>query len=377
MDTTKMSGDLLIGIITATLILLAFITIMNVITYPRLDGYPDPSSCPSVSILVPARNEGEIIGESVHAWRSVTYPALEILILDDCSSDGTREKALQAADGDERIRVLMGDPLPEGWTGKNWACNQLAQNARGEILVFTDVDVRWTPPALTALIQEMQRSRADMLTILPTQQTIGFTERLAVPLLGFVILSYLPILAVHHIPWAVFSAANGQCLAFRREVYQALGGHATVQGLILEDMGLARLTKRKGYRLRVADAAGLLTTRMYTNPRGVLDGFAKNILEGHGNHFFMLFLSALFHWIVFLFPFVLLFIKPIEGLILSALVILIRGLTAAFTRQRIVDALLLPISVMFMTLIAMRAFLWHFSGGPRWKGRIYRPHRAG
>ncbi len=363
-----------LAFVTLFLVLIALIAILNAFTFPRLSVRHQPSADgdqPFVSVLIPARDEAAVIAATVRAWLAQTYANFELLILDDQSSDGTAETARQAAAGDLRLRLLPGAPLPEGWKGKNWACHQLSQAARGEILLFTDAEVRWSPDALSALLAEMSCSRADLLTVWPTQETRAWSERLVVPLMAFVIIGYLPVLAVHHIPWTVFAAAMGQCLAFRRAAYQQIGGHAAVRSALVEDMAFAYAVKRARLRLRAADGAGLISTRMYRNWAEVRDGFAKNILSGHGDSLFFLFLSTLFHWSLFVFPWLWLFFEPLQGGLLIALGVLTRALTAAVTRQRPLDALFLPVSVLLMTIVAARAVWWRFTGGPRWKGRVY------
>lgn len=215
--------DIYLALITLSLITIALITILNAFTFPRLSSKPSSfSHLPSISVLVPARDESAVIADTVKSWLSQTYPNFELLILDDHSSDGTADLARQAADSDPRVRILSGESLPDGWKGKNWACHQLSHAASSDILLFTDADVRWEPGALTALVAEMTRSRADLLTVWPTQVTRTWAERLVVPLMGFVIIGYLPVLAVHYLPWPVFAAAMGQCLAFRRDAYEKI-----------------------------------------------------------------------------------------------------------------------------------------------------------
>lgn len=361
-----------LGFVTLFLVLVALIAILNAFTFPRLASNSFSSSfLPRVSVLIPARDESAVIAETVQAWLAQDYPNFELFVLDDHSSDGTAELARQAAGSDPRVRILSGESLPKGWKGKNWACYQLSQAARGDILLFTDADVRWEPGALAALLAEMTRTRADLLTVWPTQVTRTWAERLIVPLMGFVIIGYLPVLAVHYIPWPVFAAAMGQCLAFRRDAYERIGGHAAVRDALVEDMAFAQSIKRARLRLRAADGAGLLSTRMYRGWPEVRDGFAKNILAGHGDSLVFLALSTLFHWSLFLFPWIWLFFDPLPAVLLCALGLLVRALTAAVTRQRLVDALFMPVSVLLMTVIAGRAVQWRFSGGPRWKGRAY------
>ncbi|MFQ3567246.1 MAG: glycosyltransferase family 2 protein, partial [Aggregatilineales bacterium] len=176
--------------------------------------------------------------------------------------------------------------------------------------------------------------------------------------------------------------ANGQCLAFRRSAYTAVGGHAAVRGSIIEDIALARRAKAHGLRLRMVDGAGLIGCRMYTDWPSVRDGYAKNILAGYGGRVSFLLLATVFHWLIFLLPpvwlavgsFVPLADWPLAPLLLTTLGIATRALTAAVTRQRPLDAVLMPLSVILMTRIAAQAIFWQQRyGGPRWKGRTIAP----
>jgi chlorobactene glucosyltransferase len=336
-----------------------------------------------VSICIPARNEAAVIQQTVRTLLAQTYPNFELLLLDDHSEDGTAALALAAAAGDARLRVLTGKTLPAGWHGKNWACQQLGEAAQGEWLVFSDADVRWQPTALPALIAEAQRSRADLLSVWPTQSTVTWGERLVVPLMALVILGYLPALAVHHVPFASLAAACGQCLCFHRSAYRNIGGHEAVRARIIEDIVFARLIKRSGLRLRSADGASLIGCRMYTRWSEVRDGYAKNIIAGYGSVIGLL-LGTLFHWLVFLLPWGLLLALLLgmwqtdaqTALGIGGLCLLgigVRALTAATTHQRVGDALLMPLSALAMTVIAGRALWWRARyGGVRWKGRTIR-----
>jgi len=269
--------------------------------------------------------------------------------------------------------------------GKNWACHQLAEQAKGEILVFTDADVHWEPEALSAVIDLMDKTGADTVTVWPTQETQTWGERLVVPMMMFVIMGYLPELCVRYVSWPVFAAANGQCMAFRREAYTQIGGHSTVQSNVIEDMGLAWETKRQDLLLVMSTGNRLIRTRMYQGWSAVRDGFAKNILAGHGGRPVFLLLSAVFHWLLFLLPWVWLAIGwavplgtawPWFPLILVGLGVGVRALSAAATHQRLADALLLPLSTILMTVIAAQSLWWHFRyGGAQWKGRTV-VHRA-
>lgn len=365
--------------ITFILIGMLTIAIINSLTFPRLGQTPAPKAAPLISILIPARNEACVIEQTVQAILSQSYPNFELIVLDDFSDDATAAVARTAGYKDHRLRVILGQPLPDGWLGKNWACHQLAQQAQGEWLIFTDADVQWKPQALESIIAEAERTQADLLTVWPTQQSETWAERLVVPMMALAVVGYLPLPLVHFTRWPIFAAANGQCLAFRRPAYDFIHGHAAVKHDVLEDVTLARQVKAHGLKLRMANGANHITCRMYKNWSGVREGFAKNILAGYGNSVSLLSLAAMFHWAVFMLPSVWLMFGwvaptmtgwPWWPLLLVSLGLGLRALTAAATDQRVKDAWSMPLSVLLMTLISGQSIWWHWQyGGPRWKGR--------
>jgi len=357
---------------------LAAIAILNTIAYPRLRPVR-PEQQPLVSVIIPARNEARNIGAAVRGLLDQDYSNLEVLVLDDQSEDGTGAVATETAAGDPRLRLLRGESLPAGWLGKNWACHQAGLQARGEVLIFTDADVRWQPQAISALLGVMEQTEAGLLAVWPRQITHTWGERLVVPMMSFTVLAYLPELAVRKMPQPSLAAATGQCLAFRREAYEQAGGHAAVRSSVLDDMSLAWNVKRAGIRMAQALSCGLIETRMYDGWLAVKAGYAKNILAGHGGKPILLLASAIFHWALFLLPWLWLAVgllipeKPSGWAALpgSALLLAlgVRLLTAAAARDRWSEAFLLPVSTILMTIIAAQAMLWKWRGGATWKGR--------
>jgi chlorobactene glucosyltransferase len=386
---------LVIGLFISFSLLVIGITILsNLIFFPRLQA-GQPEEQPLVSVLIPARNEAGVIASIVKQVLAQTYNNFELILLDDRSSDNTADKATQAAGGDLRFHLLRGVPLPTGWLGKNWACHQLARAANGELLLFLDADVQLQPRALSALVAYYNRESVELVTVWPTQYTERWGERLVVPLIAFAILGYLPILIVHYTPWREFAAANGQCMFITRSAYKKSGGHMSVRNKVIEDVALARrvkavlnpkhirdnlITESSGIErttnyfsspLRMVDGNHLIGCRMY--PIGwtqIKDGFSKNILAGHWNSVLFLLLSMFFHWLVFIVPWLWLFFGGSWwALGLGITGITLRALTASFTHQRILDAFLMPISVVLMTRIAIQAIYWHYYGTANWKGR--------
>jgi len=368
---------------SAALVTLLAITFSNMRRFLRL-RVPAASDTgnplPAVSVLIPARNEAPVIGRSVQLLHAQEYAQREILILDDNSEDGTGRIAQQAA-GD--VSVLAGTTLPAGWMGKNWACDQLARHAQGDVLLFTDADVRWQPGALAAVVEMLDRTEADLLTVWPTQITVSWGERLTVPLIAMTVLAYLPVQLAHDFYHPLAAAANGQCMVFRRDAYAAIGGHAAVRSDIVEDVRLAQRIKAAGLRLRMADGAGLVTCRMYGSGKAAIDGLAKSVLAGHGNHSLLLLLSTSVHLLLFLWPWLWLAAGrgwslpgwPLWPLALMTAGVCLRAITAHASGQRAGDALLMPISALLMTWVTVQALWWRARyGGVRWKGRVVRAH---
>ncbi len=370
---------MIIWVIASFALLVIFsVSLLNALTFPRLRT-ASPTNPAAISILIPARNEASVIDNTIRAHLNQHYPSFELCLLDDASTDGTAEIAQLAAQKDPHFRVITGQPLPSGWLGKNWACHQLAQTAQHGILVFTDADVQWQPASLTAVVALLEKSGADMLTVWPTQQTLTWGERLVVPLMSLAIMAYLPEFMVRFSPFASFAAANGQCIVMRRSAYAKIGGHQAVRANIVEDVILAKRIKSAGLKLVMVDGNHFIQCRMYDGWPEVRDGFAKNILAGHGNSILFLLFSTVFHWLIFVAPLLWLIggaivnlgpVWPIWPLVLVGLGVGTRMISAAVTHQRLLDALFMPLSVILMTRIALRSIQWRLTGGPQWKGRV-------
>ena len=328
----------LVVVIGVVLFGLLGIFVLNLFTFSRLQQ-KQALHQPTVSILVPARNEEANISITLPLLLNQNYTQYEVILLNDNSTDGTYELASSYAQEYKHLQVIQGQPLPDSWLGKNWASYQLAQMATGDYLIFTDADVRWEPDALNAIITEAQMTNADLLTVWTTQETVTWSERLIVPLMAMVVMAYLPTVLVHHTPFAAFSAAIGQCMVWRREAYAALGGHKVVADVVLEDVALARAVKRHGLRLRMADANQRLSCRMYRSWSEVCEGYAKNIIAGYGNLLGLL-LATLFHVCIFIVPWILLLTSYWQWGILFILIgWIIRAGSAWYTHQRIWDAM--------------------------------------
>jgi chlorobactene glucosyltransferase len=240
-----------------------------------------PQNPPLVSVIVPARNEAPNIERCVRSILSTTYPRLELLVIDDSSTDGTAELARKAADRDRRARIVTNAALPEGWFGKQWACTTGAKIANGDILQFTDADTVHSPDLVTRSVNAIERTRADLFSVAGRQELGGFWERVIQPQI-FSILSmrYGGTESVNNSPRVSDKIANGQCIFVRRAAYDAVGGHASVRTSVAEDLMLAQKFFAARKRVILMLGVNQLSTRMYASLRDIIAGWRKNVFAG-------------------------------------------------------------------------------------------------
>ncbi len=235
-----------------------------------------------VSVLLPVRDEAHQVREcleSLLAQRGV--PRLEILVLDDGSTDGTADMVRAIAAGDARLTLVSGGGPPAGWYGKPYACYQLASRASGEVLVFVDADVVLAPDAIAAAVGLLDG--VDLVSPYPRLVACGAAERLVQPLLPWSWLTFLPLRAMERSRRPSLAAAGGQFLAVTREGYDRAGGHASVRDAVLEDIVLARAVKRYGGRIRLADGSRLAWCRMYGSWSELREGYQKSVWAAFGS----------------------------------------------------------------------------------------------
>jgi hypothetical protein len=225
-----------------------------------------------VSVIVPARNEEACLGACLESLVDQTGVSFEIIVVDDGSSDRTREIA-QSFPG-----VLVIDPkaLPRGWTGKNNALVAGAKKARGQWLLFTDADTFHRAGSLSRSLAEVQRQKAALLSYSPEQDVRGLSEKSVMPVIfAELALTYSPSDVSD--PASSAAAANGQYILVSREAYDAVGGHAGVATDLLEDVALARAVKASGRRIFFRYGGDAVRTRMYRSFSQMREGWTKNL----------------------------------------------------------------------------------------------------
>jgi hypothetical protein len=380
----------------STVIVLAFccatvpavLWVWNMLLYrePQFGSCSETGSCSlptAVSVLIPARNEERVIGASLASLLASRGVELEVVVLDDASTDRTAEIVRGFAENDARVRLRTAAPLPRGWNGKQYACYALAAAARSDILCFLDADVRLAPEALASMTAFLRRSGSDLVSGFPRQETETPLECLLLPLIHFVLLSYLPLAGMRTMPAPGFAAGCGQFLMARRDAYRKSGGHAEIRATMHDGLLLPQLFRRNGLRTDIADLTHLATCRMYHNASEVWRGLAKNATEG---------MAAPARILPFTF---LLFCGQILPLLLAisvavapasfsqgARLLILVALAASFVprllsvwkyRQSLFSALLHPVGVAVLLVLQWYALLRKFAGHRvTWKERAYR-----
>ena len=345
-----------------------------------------PPSTPLVSIIVPARNEARNIGRCVRSILATPYAPIELIVVDDHSTDGTSDVARAAAGSDARLRILANPTLPNGWFGKQWACTTGAAAASGSILLFTDADTMHAPDLLPRAVNRSRRENADMLSVAGRQEMRSFWERLLQPQVFWIlIVRYGGTESVNRASRAEDVIANGQYLLIRRWAYDVAGGHASVRDKVAEDLALAQRFFRLGLRVRLVRGDDQLSTHMYGSLSELIDGWGKNVFAGG--------IDAMPGGAVgrVLFPFFLplaplMALAPLAGLVLAlagvagpavatwsticlAATLVWWALIYRGFHQRIWYALLFPVGAAVVLFIVLRAI----GRGRRvgWKGREY------
>jgi cellulose synthase/poly-beta-1,6-N-acetylglucosamine synthase-like glycosyltransferase len=356
----------------------ALVTAANLVAF-RVPPPPKREGPPKISLLIPARNEEANIGDALRAALASKAVELEVVVLDDGSTDRTAVIVAAYMRDDARLRLVASPPLPRGWCGKQHACHVLAGHARHPLLVFVDADVRLAPDALMRIAGLLEHEGLDLASGFPEQQTGTLSEALIVPLIHVLLLGYLPIWLARRSRHPAFAAGCGQLMAVRRDAYRRAGGHAAIRNSRHDGLTLPRAFRRAGCTTNLFDATSLARCRMYRNGREVWQGFAKNATEGMAKPL------ALPVWTVLLggghvLPFLLLFAALASGswaaLAASALAtVIVWGTRIALTlrfRQSWAGALLHPLGIALLLALQWTALIAELRGRPAvWRGRAY------
>lgn len=263
------------------LILRFTVTLFNFISNPKLTRSPKIYH-DLVSVLIPARNEAEDILKLLQSLKVQDYQNIEVLVLDDQSDDLTFEICDVFSKKDSRFSVIKGEPLEKGWLGKNYACHQLAQKAKGKYLLFLDADEEVKDGLINSAIYRIQNGKLSLLSLFTNQVTTSFGEKAIVPLMHYLLLNLLPLRLVRLTKTVSFSAASGQFMMFDAAIYKQNQWHQQVKNMVVEDVEIMKRVKQNKLTGEALLANGFIYCRMYKGYNEGLEGFSKNLLAGFG-----------------------------------------------------------------------------------------------
>ncbi len=347
------------------------VTMYNLITGPtvRRKNVSD-EYIGKISVLIPARNEEKNIGDILELVCKQEYTDLEILVLDDHSTDKTPDIVSDFINKDKRVKLIEGEKLPNGWLGKNWACYQLSKAANGEYFLFIDADVKLVESSINSIVYFRKKFKDfAMLSVFPTQIYRSLGEKLLVPLMNWILLSFLPLRYVFTKKNKSFIAANGQLIFIERKSYDYIGGHEAVKNKVVEDMEIGRLIKCNGKKLVTAVGGDSIYCKMYDGFRSAYNGFSKNFFSGFNTSAFAFILMLIVIEIGFLLPISgFLFNAKFLGLIL--LIILNRTFVSFISGQNfLLNLVLHPIQMVLLFVVGINSVIKFKAGKIEWKGR--------
>lgn len=361
----------------------AMLFVANLREYRPPSSILPMSSRPSVSVLIPARDEESSIGQAIESVLASRGVELELIVLDDHSHDSTAAVVRSYERRDPRLRLAEAPELPEGWSGKPHACAVLARLASRPILVFLDADVRLAPDGLERMIAFLGASGADLISGFPRQITVGLSERLVIPLIHFILLGFLPVRRMRLDRSPSLAAGCGQLFVTKASSYEQAEGHTSIRSTFHDGLKLPRAYRARGMRTDLFDATDVASCRMYRNTSDLWSGLSKNATEALAAP------SMIVPATILLFggqmmPTLLLLFAP--SLSRSQLTIVVPAFLATYLprllgvrrfRQSLPGALLHPAGIAMLLAIQWTAFVRKALGRPTtWKGRA-RPGHAG
>jgi glycosyltransferase involved in cell wall biosynthesis len=342
-----------------------FFVIVNSLTMREIKGQCAQEINLPISILIPMRNEERNVSEVIAAVTTQEQISNnEIIVLDDNSTDSTKELLARYTN----IRVLDGAELPQGWLGKNYACHQLVAHSSGELLVFLDADVRIAPQAIAAAIVSMESWGWDFISPYPRQDATTFVERLIQPLLQWSWLSSVPLRFAENTQFTSMVIANGQFFIVRKDAYLSSGGHKEIRSEVLDDLELARLLVKNGFKGGVANGSSIAQCRMYNSASELADGYTKSLWRAFGGVAGTI-VVALYLTLTGIAPLVL----ALSGFPIAwlgyFLIVGSRLIAGVKVKSTLSSALLHPLSIVVLLLLTIRSWIFKSRGTLTWRGR--------
>jgi chlorobactene glucosyltransferase len=336
---------------------------------------------PLVSILIPCRNEQEHIAACLDSILQQKYSHLQILVLDDHSEDESANILSRYTKENDNVTIIQGSSLPEGWTGKNWACHQLYAASRGDVLLYCDADTQIGQDLIRDAVAELESRALGFVSIFPERKSRNVLDRWIWSFTSWVIASWIPLWLAYQTRLGVLAVGFGQFLMLRRNVYEAIGGYEALRGNSLDDFSIARRIQAAGIDWRVYSSGGRLTTESYRSTKDAIEGYGKSILPALGGNGLTLLLVWVLLANVTWTPVILLILDSLKWITITTdqlqlasfcvMAILISWAAAAVKlRISALTTLLYPIAITSVLYTAVTSYLGIRRGTMTWKDRI-------
>jgi chlorobactene glucosyltransferase len=361
-------------------------TLLNVALIPRLqpvdqprrpqqdqDGATDEPAPPEVSIVVPARNEERSIERTLRALLAQTFAPLEVILVNDRSTDATAAIAELVAATEPRLVVVHGEEPPDGWLGKPWALHQGSRRARGDLLLFVDADIHYAPQTVATLVERILTRDVAMVSLFPRFEMQGFWEHIGMTGLATVGFMVMPAWLGNRTSIVELGIGGGPGNLVRRDAFEEIGGYEALKDAIIDDVGMARQIRARGLRTEFVIGDTLASLRMYHGPREIIEGFTKNLFPVLGGSYVVAILMLLLVVLFDVAPYALALRGDVLALVAVGLIAVSRVVLFARLRYRLDNALFgFPLSQLFWGWVLLRS-IW-VTGVRRqmhWRGRAY------
>ena len=368
------------------LLIIAFFTIVTGITnFLWLKKIPTKKNIPKsklVSILIPARNEADVIESTIKSIINQSYQNYELIILDDNSSDTTESIIQKYAKSNPKIELINGLSLPEGWLGKNWACHQLSEKAEGEYILFIDADTNLDKFILEDSVIALQKEKIDLLSLVPGRDTKLIADHAMKKIISWFIVCWLPMKLAIKLNAPFLSATFGQFMLFKKSSFNDIGGFEAIKDNPVDDFQLGRNIKKNLFKWMLYDAAFRITTRTYNTNKDLISGYSKNIFPAIGysiSIFVVIFLILISFVLGSTIPIILFALGILQNqqlilLCISLLILLFIswGIVTIRFKYSIFTPFSFPLLISLILLLALRSFVDNVFYSSTWKGRSYR-----
>jgi glycosyltransferase involved in cell wall biosynthesis len=358
---------IILNIITAFLVLRVFISLANLLSNPRLRKF-ETDYDDKVSILVPVRNEEKNIIPLLESLESQDYKNIEVIVLDDKSSDNTKNLVEKFIEKRSNFKLVEGKSLPKEWLGKPWACHQLSEEATGKYFLFIDADVRIRDGAIGNSLRLMKIKYLSLFSLYPNQIMKTSGEKMVVPLINYILLSLLPLRLVFQSHSTAFAAASGQYMMFSAYAYKEFKWHEQVKLKVTEDTEIMRLVKKQLLKGKTYLGSGMVECRMYSGYKDAIEGFSKNLFAGFGYN--VLAIASYIFFILFAYLFTIPYLTP--GIIAFhvGMILVMRICISILSNQNVLfNVVCHPIQLISKVYIAFNSVKGYYLGTTEWKGR--------